>query len=217
MTDQALFWNDIAEKYAKQPVANPAAFDRKIELTKARMRPDHQLLEVGCGTGSLALRLAPSAAHIHALDISHEMVRIAREKAARAGTDNVTFHVGPFDDTFMAFAPESFDGVCAYSILHLMEDRPAALARMFRLVKPGGFFVTSTATLGESLVPYRPILAVARALGKAPAVHILTKATLEAEVRAAGFVDLQQPDVGAEKTIAFMLATKPMGTAGHVG
>lgn len=209
MTDNALFWNGIAEKYARTPVANPAAFDRKIALTKARMRPEHHLLEIGCGTGSLALRLAPSAAQIHGLDISTEMVRIARGKAAAAGVDNVTFHVGPFDDSFTAFAPESFDGICAYSILHLMEDRPAALARMFSLLKPGGFFASSTAVLGESLVPYRPILAVARALGKAPMVKVLRKTTLEAEVRTAGFVDVQQPDVGAERTIAFMLATKP--------
>ena len=210
MTDHALFWNGIAEKYAKQPVGNPAAFDRKIELTKARMRPEHHLLEIGCGTGSLALRLAPSAAHIHGLDISPEMVRIARDKVANAGVDNITFHVGAFDDTFTTFAPETFDGVCAYSILHLVEDRPAALRRMFALLRPGGFFVSSTATLGESLVPYRPILAVARALGKAPMVKVMNKATLEAEVRAAGFVDVQQPDVGAEATIAFMLATKPV-------
>ncbi|MBK6579092.1 MAG: class I SAM-dependent methyltransferase [Sandaracinaceae bacterium] len=212
MTDNALFWNGIAEKYARTPVANPAAFDRKIALTKARMRPEHHLLEIGCGTGSLALRLAPSAAQIHGLDISTEMVRIARGKAAAAGVDNVTFHVGPFDDSFTAFAPESFDGICAYSILHLMEDRPAALARMFSLLKPGGFFASSTAVLGESLVPYRPILAVARAFGKAPeVVTVLRKSMLEAEVRAAGFVDVQQPDVGAEPTIAFMLATKPLG------
>lgn len=212
MTDQAQFWNGIAEKYARRPVENPAAFERKIELTKARMRPEHRVLEIGCGTGSLALRLAPSAAQFHGLDVSSEMVRIARGKAAAAGVDNVYFHLGPFDDTFTAFAPESFDGICAYSILHLMEDRPAALGRMFSLLKPGGFFASSTATLGESMVPYRPILAVARALGKAPMVKVLRKSTLTAEVLAAGFVDVQQPDVGAESTIAFMLATKP--TAG---
>jgi arsenite methyltransferase len=131
--------------------------------------PSTTLLEIGCGTGSLALRLAPSAAHIHGLDISQrDGAHRAREGGERRRTDNVTFHVGPFDDSFTAFAPESFDGICAYSILHLMEDRPAALARMFSLLKPGGFFASSTAVLGESLVPYRPILAVARALGRRP-------------------------------------------------
>lgn len=136
MTDPARFWNAIAAKYARTPVADPAAFERKIEATLARMRPDHTILDVGCGTGSFALRLAPHAAHVHGLDIASEMVRIAREKAVNAGVPNVTFHVGAFDDTLRAFAPESLDGVCAYNILHLVDDRAAALARIYGLPTP---------------------------------------------------------------------------------
>lgn len=211
MIDPARFWNAIAAKYARTPVADPAAFERKIEATLARMRPDHHILDVGCGTGSFALRLAPHAAHVHGLDIASEMVRIAREKAVNAGVPNVTFHVGAFDDTLRAFAPESLDGVCAYNILHLVDDRAAALARIYGLLKPGGFFVQSTACLGESWVPYRPVLAVMRAMGKAPSVAILRKATLVEEMRAAGFVEVVQPEVGAKGTIAFLVARKPVG------
>lgn len=68
MTADAAFWNDLAERYARQPVANPGAFERKIEITRARMKPTDVVLDIGCGTGSLALRLAPSAATIHGLD-----------------------------------------------------------------------------------------------------------------------------------------------------
>ncbi|MDC0672244.1 class I SAM-dependent methyltransferase [Nannocystis radixulma] len=204
---QALFWNRNAEKYARTPVANPDAFERKIAITRSRMRPEHIVLDIGCGTGSLALRLVPAAAHVHGLDISCEMIRIAREKAR--AVDNVTFHEGPFDDSFSALAPGSLDGVCAYSLLHLVADRPAALARIFGLLRPGGFFVSSTACLGESWVPYRPLLGIMRALGKAPMVGFFTKERLRMELRAAGFVDLQEPDVGAEKLIAFMVASRP--------
>ncbi|MCA9713107.1 MAG: class I SAM-dependent methyltransferase, partial [Myxococcales bacterium] len=119
----AAFWNEQAERYAAKPVADPDAFERKIAVTLARTRPSHTVLDIGCGTGSLALRLAPSAAQLHGLDISSEMVRIARGKAAAQQVDNVTFHVGPFDDSFAALAPGSLDGVCAYSILHLVDDR----------------------------------------------------------------------------------------------
>jgi arsenite methyltransferase len=209
LTAEAAFWNDLAERYARQPLANPGAFERKIAITQARMKPTDVVLDVGCGTGSLALRLAPCAATIHGLDISNEMIRIARGKAQAAGAANVSFHVGPFDSSFELLEPESLDGVCAYSLLHLVEDRAAALGRIYRLLRPGGFFVSSTVCLGESWLPYRPILQVMRWLGKAPRVSSLLKRVLEDEVRRAGFVRLAQPDVGAESTIAFIVAEKP--------
>ncbi|MEZ4468938.1 MAG: class I SAM-dependent methyltransferase [bacterium] len=206
MPTESRFWDRIAEKYAAQPVTDPAAFDRKIAVTRAAMTPAAVVLDIGCGTGSLALRLASAGAHVHGLDVSGEMIRIARAKAAAAGVGNVTFHVGPFDARFTALAEGSLDGVCAYSLLHLIRDRPAALAQILRLLKPGGFFISSTPCLGAAL---RPVLAVMRWVGKAPWVAILPAATLDAEITAAGFTDLAAPDVGAKPRIAFRVARRP--------
>ena len=208
MTAEAAFWNDLAERYARQPLANPAAFERKIEITRSRMKPTDVVLDIGCGTGSLALRLASGAASIHGLDISSEMIRIARGKAETEGAANVSFHVGSLD-SFELFEPASLDGVCAYSLLHLVEELPAALGRIYRLLRPGGFFISSTVCLSESWLPYRPILEVMRWLGKAPRVRTLRKRELEDELRHAGFDGLEQPDVGAQSSIAFIVAVKP--------
>ncbi|MCA9579449.1 MAG: class I SAM-dependent methyltransferase [Myxococcales bacterium] len=207
----AAFWDRLAEKYARQPVANPGAFERKIAITRALMGPDSVVLDAGCGTGSLALRLASAGAEVHGLDISSEMIRIARGKAQAAGDAavNVTFHEGVLDDTFDALAPGSLDGVCAYSILHLLQDPGDALARMHRLLAPGGFLVASTACLRESWVPYAPILKVMRWMGKAPWVGHLSKEDVRELVTRAGFVDITEPDVGAEKSISFVVAHKP--------
>jgi len=209
VTDDAAFWDGIAEKYAKQPVANPDVFDAKIAVTKSRMKATDVVLDIGCGTGSLALRLAGSAAQVHGLDISSEMIRIANGKARAQEVDNVTFHVGPFDETFRAFEAESLDGICAYSLLHLVDDRSAALEQIYRLLKPGGFFISSTVCLGESWVPYGALIGVMRAVGKAPMVKIFDKGTLEGEMRQSGFVEISQPDVGAKADIAFIVAKKP--------
>ena len=210
MTSDAAFWNRIAERYARKPVKDPTAFDRKIAHTRAQIRPDHVLLDIGCGTGSLALRLSPHAAKVHGLDVSAEMIRIARAKARDQGVANVEFHVGPFDKDFNRFEPESLDGICAYSVLHLLAERPPALAHIFRLLKPGGFFVASTVCLKEGWLPYGPIVRVMRWLNQAPkVVHCISRRTVESEVREAGFTGVEEPNVGAEAIVSFLVAQKP--------
>lgn len=208
MTDAA-FWDRVAERYARKPVADPEAFERKIEVTQSRLTPRSVVLDIGCGSGSLALRLAPSAAHVHGLDVSGEMIRIARRKAEAQQAGNVSFLVGPFDDGFSAFGEASLDGICAYSLLHLLADRNAALARIHRLLRPGGFLIASTVCLGESRFPYAPLLGLMHRLGMAPRVDVFDKRTHEAELAKAGFVDLVQPEVGAKPTIMFVVASKP--------
>lgn len=203
------FWDRIAPKYSRQAVEDPAAFERKIAFTKEHLGPGRVVLDVGCGTGSLALRLAETGADIHGLDVSAAMIRIANEKKAAQGADNVTFHVGAFDDSFDAFEPESLDVLCAYSLLHLSSDREAMLARILRLLKPGGVFISSTTCLGESRVPFGLIIGVMQLFGKAPHVSRFSKSILTDDIRRAGFEDVREIDVGAKPLIAFMCARRP--------
>jgi len=208
MYADARFWDGIAESYAAKPVEDPDAFDRKTAIVRALMAPDHEVVDFGCGTGSLALRLAPHGARVHGVDVSGEMIRIARDKAAAAGADNVTFHVGTVESVD-AFAPGSLDGVLAFSLLHLVEDRAAVLARLFSLVKPGGYFVSSTVCLGDSWFPYGPMLTVMRWLGQAPPVQRVRRSQLVEEIEQAGFVEVETPDVGAKSEISFITARRP--------
>ncbi|MEC7522571.1 MAG: class I SAM-dependent methyltransferase [Myxococcota bacterium] len=208
MKTDAEFWNRAAEKYAAKPVSNVAAFERKKEITRALLAPDQTLFEHGCGTGSLALELAPHVAHVHAMDISAEMVRIARGKAEAQGVDNVTFHVGTLEGGAPLAAGEA-DGVAAFNILHLVEDRPGVLRTLFELLAPGGFFVSSTACLGETWMPLPALIGVLRLIGRAPRVWSFDKATLRREMEEAGFVDVTEHDVGADAMTAFVVAAKP--------
>lgn len=208
MEADARFWDNIAERYARKPVEDLAAYQRKLEITKGKLKPQDLILDIGCGTGSLAIELAPLVARVDAVDVSSEMIRIARRKANDKQLDNITFHQASAQE-LPHFEPESLDGVCAYNILHLVRERAALLQKILSSLKPGGFFISSTVCLRESRVPYGPILSIMRWLGKAPAVELFRVEALLGELRRAGFVDASTRDVGAKSTVAFVVASKP--------
>ena len=179
------FWDRVAPSYSKQPIADATSYARKLAATQALMQPSMAVLEFGCGTGSTALEHAPHAACIVATDVSSAMVAIAREKAKQAGVENVSFRQAGVEDYT---APDSsYDMVLALNLLHLLPDRAAALAKIHRLLKPGGVFVSSTVCLADRMWYLRPVLPVMQWLGKAPYVSFLRSAQVLREMETAGF------------------------------
>lgn len=181
----ARFWDKVAERYAQKPVADEAAYRRKLEVTREYFRPDMEVLEFGCGTGSTAISHAPYVKHIVALDVSVKMLDIARAKAEAANVRNVTFRQSAIED--LAAPDASFDAVLGMSILHLVADRDAVIARVHRLLKPGGIFVTSTACLGDGMKFIRYVAPLGQLLGLMPGVKVFTEAELAKSIAGAGF------------------------------
>jgi len=208
MDKSAKFWDKIAEKYSRQPVADEAAYQKKLKKTQAYFRPDMEVLELGCGTGSTAIVHAPFVRHIRATDISPEMLRIGKAKADAQGLGNITFECASVDD--LKIPERSLDMVMAHSILHLLEEKEVVIGRVFDMLKPGGLFVSSTACLGDVMWFLKPVIPVMRLFGKAPrVVKFFTARQLLNGLAEAGFeIDYQwQPG----KTGAlFVVAKKPV-------
>ena len=80
MSQPSRFWDKIADRYAKKPVSDEAAYQKKLRVTRDYLRPDMDVLEFGCGTGSTAITHAPFVKHIQAIDISSRMIEIAHGK-----------------------------------------------------------------------------------------------------------------------------------------
>lgn len=205
MSGSARFWDKIALKYSKQPVRDEAAYRRKLEVTRDYLRREMQVFEFGCGTGSTAIAHAPHVAHIHAIDISRNMIEIARRKAAAANVDNVSFEVATIEDHDV---PESScDVVMGHSILHLLEDKDAAIAKVNKLLKPGGIFVSSTFCGGDSHRWLRFVLPIGQFFGKMPYVDLFTRAALTDSIERAGFAIEHEWQPGKGKAV-FIVAKK---------
>ena len=200
------FWDGIAERYARRPVADEATYQKKLAITREYLAPHMQVFEFGCGTGSTALEHAPLVAHVRATDLSAKMIQIARDKATARGIDNVSFECVGLDR--VQVEDESMDVVLGLSILHLLPDWEAAIGAVHRMLKPGGVFVTSTACLGDSLLRLLGWCSpIGRRLGLMPHVEVFSARRLRQTQERAGFgleVDWRQ---GATKAV-FMVARK---------
>jgi ubiquinone/menaquinone biosynthesis C-methylase UbiE len=185
MNRTARFWDRIAKRYAGRPVADEASYEEKLRITREYLSPDMNVLEIGCGTGSTALALAPGVGHILATDISANMIEIARGKLQAEGIDNVAFEQSTVEA--LTVAPGSMDAVLAHNILHLLDDWQSAIPAMRDVLKPGGVFVSSTACLGDSMNYLRPVAALGRLLNLLPLVRFFSKSELVDCMTAHGF------------------------------
>ncbi len=190
------FWDKIAKRYSKQPIADEAAYQKKLQVTREYFQPDMEVLEFGCGTGSTAITHAPYVKHIHAIDISSEMIKIAQGKACAEKVTNVTFERSTIEE--FSISDQSLDAVLALSILHLLQNKEEVIAKAHRMLKPGGIFVTSTACLGDTMKYIKLIAPIGKFLGLMPLVKVFTTKELRDNLSDAGFqIDyLWQPGKG---------------------
>jgi ubiquinone/menaquinone biosynthesis C-methylase UbiE len=203
------FWDRAARKYAADPIKDMAGYERTLERTGQLLRRSDTVLEIGCGTGTTALRLAPSVARLVATDLSSEMIAIAREKAAAEACGNAEFSIATAERS--PGLDGSVDAVLAFNVLHLIADRAAALADIGRLLKPRGLLISKTPCLSEMNPLIRLAVPVARLLGKAPTVSFFTASALEAEIADAGFeiVEKGRHGSGRKDPRIFIVARKP--------
>lgn len=208
MDQVSYFWDRHAEGYAKRAISDEASYQRKLMETQAYMNREMSVLEIGCGTGTTAIFHAPHVDHIYAVDVSPEMLRIAKEKTKAAGINNITYTCADFDS--LADEGRKYDMVMAHSLIHLLPDRDHALKKIHSLLNPGGVFVSSTACLNSGAINLlRFILPVGRIFGLLPLVRFFSPAQFEESVTKAGFeIDVKwQP--GKLKAF-FVIARKPV-------
>ncbi|NQW12052.1 MAG: class I SAM-dependent methyltransferase [Alphaproteobacteria bacterium] len=207
MSEPSAFWDRMAERYSRKPVADEAAYQKKLRITRSYLHADMEVLEFGCGTGSTAITHAPYVKHILAIDISSKMIEIARAKADAAKVANVTFKQAAIDD--FSEADRAFDAVMGHSVLHLVEDRDGIVSKVHRMLKPGGVFVSNTACLGDRMKFFKFIGPIGTFLGLMPMVKVFTTQELIDSLTGAGFaIDRQwKPD----KAVSVFIVAKKAG------
>ncbi len=208
---QARFWDKAAEKYAKDPIADMEGYTYTRERTRSYLSPTDHVLELGCGTGSTALELAPSVAKITASDFAPSMIRIAKKKAAKEAITNIDFLAADLFDPANEQGP--FDAVLAHNVLHLVDELPAALNRINGLLKPDGLFISKTFCVDPERLTFtiramKVVLPFMQMIGKAPFVAFMTSSQYEQAITNAGFKIIETGNYPAKEARRYVVAKK---------
>ncbi len=207
---KARFWDRIARRYAADPIADLPGYEATLQRVKDLLNTEQTVLEIGCGTGSTALRLAPFTRRLLATDISSEMITIARGKLAEQPVPQLGFAVADADAPIAR--PGEYDAVLAFNLLHLVADLDRVLVLAMRALRPGGLLISKTACISEMnpLIAYLA-LPLMRAVGKAPHVQCFDAATLRAAMERQGLeiVAVERHGTRGKDFRVFIVARKP--------
>ncbi|NOZ76869.1 MAG: class I SAM-dependent methyltransferase [Euryarchaeota archaeon] len=115
-------------------------YDEEAEriIQALSIEPEHVVLDMGCGTGAFALRVARQCKKVFAVDISRAMLDCLTKKARETGVDNIETHLAGF--LSYSHSDKPVDAIVSVVALHHLPDfwKQIALKKMYDILKPGG-------------------------------------------------------------------------------
>jgi ubiquinone/menaquinone biosynthesis C-methylase UbiE len=164
------------------------------------------VLDLGCASGEFSLDIAPCVQRVHGIDTSTNMIDLAMKKAAAHSAGNVTFaSTDLFDRSLDA---HGYTRVLAFSFLHLVEDLPAVLGRINRLLPTDGLLISETPCLGERGFLFKLFVGFAQKVKIAPPILGLTVPELETAIAGANFDVTESKDWDPKNAIHWIVARK---------
>ena len=198
------FWDNRAGDFERNE--KPDAPNPLVERTSKHLAPSDIVLDFGCATGSHAIELSDYAKEIYGVDISSRMIAAAQEKAAARQLNHLHFSKGTIFN--QGFEPEMFNLILGFNILHLLDDAPGAVKRIYELLKPDGRFISTTPCLGERKGLLSFVLSLAGKLGLVPHLTTLKFADVEKLATQSGFKLVETEGSDGSPPSFYMVAQK---------
>ena len=132
-------FDDAAGYYDETKALSPDALAATIDMLAGEFGGARRVLEVGVGTGLLALPLADRGLRVDGIDLSAPMLERAIAKASASAKVGLTVA----DATRLPFADHAFGGAFIRHVLHLVPDWRRVLSETVRVIRPGGTLVVS--------------------------------------------------------------------------
>ena len=168
------------------------------------------VLDLGSGAGFdafLALNRVGPTGHVIGVDMTDDMLALARENAAKRGAANIEFRKGHIEE--LPVESGTVDYVISNCVINLSPDKPAVFREISRVLKPGGHFAVSDIVLLKAL-PEAIVRDISAYVGCISGASLLTEYLSTA--LAAGLRDLSIPRIAHGSHLVEMLAPEGLAT-----
>jgi len=139
------YFNEVAHKYDSWYATPMGRFvdDVETRLAFELFSPEEgmNILDAGCGTGNFSIKLAERGARVTGVDLSTEMMAVAKEKANRKNIEIEFLEMNIYD---LAFPDNYFDGVFSMAVFETLTESQRAFHELMRVLKPGKFLMIGT-------------------------------------------------------------------------
>jgi 2-polyprenyl-3-methyl-5-hydroxy-6-metoxy-1,4-benzoquinol methylase len=149
MSNPEKFWDGASKNYDKTEARFDYIHSKSREIAKKFLKGSDTVLDYGCGTGTAACQFSAQVKEVHAIDISSQMIAIAKKKAAVAKVENVNFEQSDIFDS--KYSNESYDVILAFNMLHTVPSPQDLMLRINELLKPEGVFISVTPCLRQKM------------------------------------------------------------------
>lgn len=197
------FWERLAPNYDRHVRWLGKSQDQVKRLLCEEVRGVERVLDVGTGTGNIALAVARVVSAVDAVDPSPVMLEVARSKAQAKSVQNIRFwQQGAYE---LDFPDQTFDAVILSHVLHIIDRPNAALSEARRVLKKGGLVIAPTYCHGQTLFS-RVLSFIARNLMKQPVYFRFTADDLVELVRRNGYEVFRCEILPDKMPLAFVVA-----------
>jgi SAM-dependent methyltransferase len=186
--DQALQMGYSATELGAVPEGANLGLGCGNPLAFAAMEPGEVVVDLGSGAGFdcfLAARQVGPEGRVIGVDMTHEMLKKARDNAARVGAANVEFRLGEIEH--LPIADATADVILSNCVINLVPDKAQVFREACRVLKPGGRLAISDVV---NVTPLPPDLAADRELICGCVVGAASVPQIEAWLTEAGFTDV---------------------------